>query len=301
MAVVEHLFQVMGSTAHVVVDGSAGMAEVAIRRLEQLHSIWTRFDPDSEVSRIGLGAGEHVPVSPDTITLVARSVDAWLLTDGRFDPTVATAMVRAGYATGRDAHGGAGTPTSTPGATPGCAGIEIDRSAGTVRVPPGTTLDAGGIGKGLAADLVCEEIMSLGATGVMVNVGGDLRVMGGAPGPRGWTVGIDSPYDGGGSLAILHIADGGVATSTPVHRRWRIEGRPAVHLIDPGTGRPATTDVASATVIAAHGWMAEAFAKAAALEGAGAACDLIDDAGLSGIVVDTAGAMSVAARLGAFL
>ena len=78
-------------------------------------------------------------------------------------------------------------------------------------------------------------------------------------------------------------------------------GGPGRHVIDPRTGLPALTDVASVTVLAAHGWMAEVVAGAAAVAGLDYGVRLIDDLGLSGVVVSDAGTVHLSARLGAFL
>ena len=72
----------------------------------------------------------------------------------------------------------------------GCTDIEIDGRE--VRLPAGTGFDSGGIGKGLAADLVAVEVMAAGADGVCVNLGGDLRVLG-TSSDGSWTVAVEHP------------------------------------------------------------------------------------------------------------
>jgi thiamine biosynthesis lipoprotein len=203
-------------------------------------------------------------------------------------------MQRAGY---RSTHVG----SLDPHAGSGCAEIAVDTVGSAVTLPPGVGLDAGGIGKGLAADIVVEELMAMGATGALVNVGGDLRLAGDPPTPDGWTVAIEDPFSAGHHTAVVRVADGGVATTTPDHRRWRGASGQRRHVIDPKTGEPATTDVSSATVIAATGWMAEALAKAATLATSTAAVDLIDEAGAAGIVVSDSRKLTISSRMGEFL
>ncbi len=95
-----------------------------------------------------------------------------------------TALVAAGYdrdfatldagpAAAPDKPGAAGGHDAGP--APGCRGIVIDPIVGAVTLPSGVELDLGGIGKGLAADLVVDELLAAGAAGACVNVGGDLR------------------------------------------------------------------------------------------------------------------------------
>lgn len=297
----EHRFRVMGSRAHVVaVDGMA-LVDYAVCRLHELETAWTRFRPASEVSRLNASAGQPVSVSAETYALVARSIDGWRLTEGRFDPTVLDSIVSAGYDRPLDIEGRSGV--ARPGARPshGCGDIHLDPDNRTVTLPAGTRIDPGGIGKGLAADIVAIELLERGARGAMVNIGGDLRAVGSPPTDDGWIVAVKDPFVPTGTIALPRLDEGAVATTTPDHRRWRTPDGPGRHLIDPRTGSGANTDVASATLLAAQAWMAEAFAKAAALVGFERAVDLIDDAGLSGLVISDSGQLSLSARMGAFL
>jgi thiamine biosynthesis lipoprotein len=301
MAATDHKFRVMGSNAHVVVVGDASLVDYAEHRLRALETAWTRFSPESELSILNASAGRPVVVSEDTFALLARSVDSWRLTGGRFDPTVLGSIVAAGYDRGLNAEGGSGRPTGKGTPAPGCGSIRLQPDSRTVMLPVGTGIDPGGIGKGLAADVVAIELVERGAWGAMVNVGGDLRAVGTPPTANGWVVAIEDPFDAASTITAPRLNEGAVATSTPDHRRWRTPGGPGRHLIDPVSGVGSTTDVASATVLAAQAWMAEAFAKAAALAGFDRAVDVIDDAGLTGIVISDLGAIAISAALGAFL
>jgi len=276
----------MGSDAHViVVGGPCGLDEQARRRIDDLEQRWSRFRPDSEVSELNRRAGEPVRVSGETIELIERAVDAWLLSGGTFDPTVLGAVIRAGYDRSFDELG----PAPPPGRSPlgiGLADIEIDGD--TVRLPAGTGFDPGGIGKGLAADMVVGEVLAAGAEGVCVNLGGDVRVAGARPTGDGWTVAVEHPWSDA-PIAVLGLTAGAVATSTTLKRRWETDGQVRHHLIDPGTGLPSDTDVNLATVVVAAGWAAEVLAKAVLLRGAAHAFDILGGTGAQGLVVDDGG------------
>jgi thiamine biosynthesis lipoprotein len=258
----------MGSTAHVVVLGSraAALAPLCRDRLAQLESRWSRFRHDSEVSVLNRSAGTDVIVSHDTALLVQRAIDGWRVTDGAFDPTVLGAMLRAGYDRDFGLLGDRLDGDVAPGSAlaNGADGIEVDLATRRVYLPPGVGVDPGGIGKGLAADMVAAELLAEGAEGVCVNVGGDVRVAGVAPDERGWRVDLEDP-ESGMPFARVVLADGAVATSSPLRRRWRGTRREVHHLIDPRTGDVADTDARSATVVAAEAWQAEVLAKAAIL------------------------------------
>jgi len=223
--------------------------------------------------------------------LVERAIDAWRVTDGAFDPTVLPALIAAGYdrdfdAVARDQRGTGSVDDPTP--TPGCDGIELDAVVGAIRMPPGVAIDVGGIGKGRAADLLALELLDRGATGVLVDLGGDLRVAGEAPevapGVRGWVVGIDDPLDTGATGRLM-LADGGIATSSRLRRHWTRDGRPMHHLVDPRTGAPATTGLASVTVLAGSACHAEVVAKAAFVLGPARGAALITRLGVTGVMV----------------
>ncbi|MGH9058830.1 MAG: FAD:protein FMN transferase, partial [Acidimicrobiales bacterium] len=263
----------MGSDAHlIVVGGPDRLVDAAAARVHQLEGRWSRFRADSEVSRLNRHAGEAVAVSADTITLVRRAVEAWRISAGAFDPTLLGDLVRAGYDRSFELLDAAPGPGDSR-LGPGVEGITIvdDRC---VRLPLGTGFDPGGIGKGLAADLICDEVLAAGASGVCVNLGGDLRVTGTATGGGPWTVAVDHP-DAAEALALVGLAAGAVATSTTLLRRWTTGGERRHHVIDPHTGLPSTTTLTLAAVVASEAWVAEALAKAVLLGGVEHPFDLL--------------------------
>ena len=121
---------------------------------------------------------------------------------------------------------------------PGLAEAVVDVDAGFVWMPPGVHLDPGAIGKGLAADLVCHELLLAGADGACVGIGGDVRVAGSPDDRDRWSITIDDPLDAGRELTRIDLADGGVATSSRLRRRWSRGGIELHHVVDPRTGRP---------------------------------------------------------------
>ena len=151
------------------------------------------------------------------------AIEAWRVTDGLFDPTVHDALVASGYDRTFDDIDATGTaPSPTPTApVPGPAGIEVDERIGLVVLPPGCHVDLGGIGKGRAADLVIDQLLSTGAVGACVDLGGDVRVGGlTVGGGDDWVIAVDDPDEPGRDLALLRLAGGAVTTSSSVKRRW---------------------------------------------------------------------------------
>jgi thiamine biosynthesis lipoprotein len=293
-------FRAMGSDAEViVVGGRRDLVSRARRRIDELEARWSRFRPDSEVCALTQRAGEAVTVSADTLLLVERAIEAWHLTGGTFDATLLGDLIRIGYDRSFDELGGTPAPGSSE-LHAGCAGIQVDPQRRTVRLAPGTGFDAGGIGKGLAADLVVDELMAAGAAGACVNLGGDLRVTGSSPDDDTWTVGVDHAWSTE-PIVLLGLRDGAVATSTTLRRRWELDGAPRHHLVDPLTGTSSSTDLTSATVIAPRGWVAEVLAKTVLLRVAAHPFDLVDGTGAEALAVDDRGHVSATPGLSAFL
>ncbi len=278
----------MGSDVNVTVDGPPELLDVARDRIDVLERRWSRFLPDSEISTLN-GSGDWIDVSPDTQVLVDRSVAAWELTGGRFDPTILPSLVAAGYRESRSERPGRTTlPVgATPGRAPGLGAIELDGAGGRIRFPADVMFDPGGIGKGLAADLVAEELVAAGAGAAVVSVGGDVRVAGRAPGD--WSIAVEDPFDPNRTIAELTMSRGAVCTSSILAKTWVTADGPRHHLVDPRTGTPAATSTVSATVVTADAWVAEALCTLAILTEPVDALGHLESMGVAAIVVDRDG------------
>lgn len=308
----DRTFRVMGTDARVLVlGGPDDIVENAGRSLASLDARWSRFRWDSELSRLNRNArGRPVRVSECTFSLLARAVDAWHRTGGRFDPTGHDAMVALGY--DRDfarlraeAETVPSRATERTAPLPGCGGILLDPMVHAVTLPDGVALDFGGIGKGYAADLVAAELMAGGAEAVCVDLGGDLRVMGRGPFDDAWEVEFDDPAVAA-ALGRIRITAGAVATSTRLVRRWsrqREDGEleSVHHLLDPVTGTSVTNGLATVTVVAGATWWAEVLAKAAFVAGPQAGASLLRSMGVEGLLVADDGTTTTTPNLAAFL
>ncbi|MGN6188793.1 MAG: FAD:protein FMN transferase, partial [Conexibacter sp.] len=148
--------------------------------------------------------------------------------------------------------------------------VSIDDDAGTIARPPGLRLDSGGVGKGLAADLVACWLARGGRHRFAVDAAGDLRLGGTRTAVRRHEVQIAHPWEAE-PIATLRLRDGAVATSGIGSRLWAAPGCAggfAHHLLDPSTGEPAWTGLVAATALAPTALEAETRAKAALLSGA---------------------------------
>ena len=298
MSVAVERFACFGGACEVRAGGAGAAAAVADarRRLLAWHDRFSRFRPDSELSRFNADPRAAVPASPELLALAAAVNTAGARTGGLVDGTLAREIAAAGYRSDL----GAPVPLALalrlaprrapagPASGARWKRVDADAAAGMVRRPPGVALDSGGLAKGLFADLIAAGLA--GRPGVVVACAGDLRLGGSAPRP----VRIASPF----SDAVLHelrVASGGVATSGISRRSWLdARGRAAHHLLDPATGRPAFTGVVQATALAPTALEAEMLAKAAVLSGPDAAAGRLPYGGV--VVRDDGGHEVVPAR-----
>ena len=278
-------FRAMGTEISVMVVGSdPTLLRIARDRIADLEQRWSRFLPTSEVSRLNDAAGAPVHLSTETLTLLSRARDGFDITRGRFDPFQLRALEALGY---RSSFASMGRPEIQPllaqPRTRSTPLVQIDQAASSAELPVGIGFDPGGIGKGLAADLVAEELMTRGADGVCINLGGDLRVAGRPAGHDSWTISVRDGADDDpcGHLSIL---EGAVATTSRSRRRWTgADGLEYHHVIDPATGRSATTRAVHATAVASMGWQAEVLSTVAFLDGA-AGIALAEELGATALV-----------------
>jgi thiamine biosynthesis lipoprotein len=309
MSLLERSFPVMGARGRLVLaDRVAGpqpsprlehAAAGARALLDDLERRWTRFDAASDLNALTGDPRRELPAHEYVRALIGAGAGAGRRSGGLVDMTLGAQIAQAGY----DRHwAGETAPLSVAlaaappraAASPDPAArwqeLGVDRRAGTIRRPPGVVLDSGGLGKGLAADMVAARLVGLR---FIVDVGGDLALGHGGGGPHEVTV--THPLTGEVAHRF-HLAGGGVATSG-VHRRLWLDrdGAPAHHLLDPCTGRPAWTGLLASTAVGRSALEAEVLAKVALLRGPRGARAVL--AAQGGVLVAEDGAVEVVPAL----
>jgi thiamine biosynthesis lipoprotein len=261
----------MGCRAHLIVgDADDALLDWAGAELERLEQCWSRFRDDSELAHVHNGAGTWVAVSPALLLAFTCAADLHRATAGRFDPTIRAALEAAGY--DRTFECVAADATDNPpnvhlGAAPGFDCVEIDAARARVHIPVGVSIDFGGLGKGLAADLVARGLVQRGARSALVNLGGDMRACGEAP-DGAWTIPVEHPLDPSHVAFHQPLADGALVTSTTRIRAWHRGGVQRHHIVDPATGDSTRTTIVAVVAAAADAFWAEGIAKAIIVAGA---------------------------------
>jgi thiamine biosynthesis lipoprotein len=142
-------------------------------------------------------------------------------------------------------------------------------------------IDTGGTGKGLCADAVALRLRSYAR--FVVDCGGDIAVGGVGAQLEPYEIAVEHPFTGE-PIDVIHLGRGGVATSGLNVRIWQnADGTFGHHLLDPSTGKPAWTGLASATAIGTSALEAETLSKMALLLGPTGARDVLTEQG--GIIV----------------
>ena len=220
--------------------------------------------------------------------------------DGRpVRPDGAAALEAAAYDRSFELVPGEQPARPAPPPAPGCGGFVLDPRLRAVTVPPGVGFDPGGIGKGLAADLVVDALLDEGAAGACIDLGGDGRTAGEPP-PGGWRVGIGDPYDPEQLLAVVALGDHDIATSSRLIRRWTAGGVGRHHLIDPRTGASIDSGLDTVTVVAADAWVAEVPTKAAFVAGPSGVPHLVRQLGAA-LLVESPGTVTCTAGFDALV
>lgn len=247
----------MGTIADVAVVHSdhryaQGAIDAALSELALVERTMSRFRDDSDVGRANLvAAAAPVEVSEGTAIVLAEALHWADVSEGAFDPCLARAV----------ALWDVGSRTAPPpeAAYRRYAGrglhraLELDRSGGHARVlfhEADIGIDLGGIAKGYGVDRAVEALRAWGISDALVNVGGDLYVLGVSEDGDAWKVGVRHPKNPSGLTTTIRLTDRAVATSGDYEQFFDRDGRRYHHILDPATGEPRHSASHSVTVVA---------------------------------------------------
>ena len=286
-------WRALGTSVHVLVtDGELEPARRAVADLlDEVDRAYSRFRPDSELSRLNASGGRPMTVSPLFGAAIEAALRAGRLSDGLVDPTVGRAMRAIGYDADFSRVAAHGEPLVLRlEAIPGWQAVRYDPIHHSVALARGVELDLGSTGKALASDLcAAAALAAMGRGGVLVSLGGDIATAGDPP-DAGWRVlatdDSSTPADADGEVVAIH--GGALATSGTASRRWTRGGIALHHLIDPRTGLPADGPWRTASVVAATCVDANTAATAAIVRGR-SAVPWLEGLGLATRLVSTYG------------
>ena len=254
-------------TVKVYGEGAPEAAREAKERLLALDALWSATREGSDVERLNSGAGEAIALSPKTMRLLRMSAEVREETKGALDVTLAPLLQLWGF-TGGVHRVPTAEEIEAARALTGAGKLKLDEAAGTARLEKGSSVELGAVAKGYAGELVAAELKSRGVRSAILDLGGNIEVIGAREGGAPWRIGLRNPF-GGALLGTVAVTDAAVVTSAIDQRFFTDEaGNRYWHILDPATGKPAASGLASATVVASSGGRADALSTALFVMGA---------------------------------
>ncbi len=266
-----------------VAERAAAAAQAEVDRLDRKYS---HYRDDSLVAQIGASAdaGARILVDNETADLLDFSATLHAQSGGRFDITAGALTKLWDLQSGR---------------IPDAATIERARArCGWDRVQwkrphlrlgvYGMRLDLGGVVKEYAADRAAQVCRDVGIVHGIVDLGGDLAVVGVHPDGSPWLVGIKTPCDTSRAFAQIELHGGGLATSGDYERAVIVDGRRYSHIVDPVSGYPVES-FASVSVVADNCLVAGAASTLGMLLGLREGHDWLIGLGLPFLCIDADG------------
>jgi len=283
-------FRAMGGEMLAILESEMDSPPSILDRVPVWFEEWeqalSRFRSNSELSLLNQTFDQPVKVSDTLWDVFQYALSAETITNGLVTPTVLDAVLEAGYDRNFDAmprdqsrHG-----LRVPSVVNPLSVVTWNEESQTICLPQGVHLDFGGVAKGWAAHQTVERLKEHGPA--LMNAAGDIAISGPRVGGEAWKIGVKNPFVPESDFEILKLKGGGVATSGKDRRRWSRNGQPLHHIIDPHTGRPAETNVMTATVVAPTVMEAEAAAKAILILGGDEGLKWLEsDPVLAGIII----------------
>jgi thiamine biosynthesis lipoprotein len=275
--------ETMGTRCHITLSGSVpknGLRRVQEKitaALDELDAAMSTWNPDSEISRFNaFRKPEPVDVSPEFARVVRRALMISRMTGGAFDPTVKPLVDHWGFGAAADS-----APIERILQSVGWQKVLVKKNT-LIKTHPELQLDLSAIAKGYGVDAVARVIQLAGFKNFLVEIGGEIVAAGTNPHGDAWRIGIESPDPGAafGERILKRITLSGRAMATSGsyrNFRSRADGSRYSHIINPATGMPAESDVASVSVLAASCMDADAAATALFVMGSEKGLALIEN------------------------
>lgn len=237
---------------------------LAVARLQELEHKYSRYRPDSIVSRINAaaGSGAQVAVDDETARLLDYAALLFTQSDGLFDVTSGILRNAWNFRANR-----LPSQAKIEQLLPLIGWQQVQWNKPYVYLPqPGMEVDFGGFVKEYATDQISQLLQEQGVVHGLVNLGGDIRVLGPHPDSSPWIVGIQHPRTAEQAIVKIPLLQGAIATSGDYERFMLVKGVRYCHLLNPYTGWPVASPFASASVLADQCVLAGSFSSIALLK-----------------------------------
>ncbi len=236
-----------------------GEALEIINRLDKMMSF---FEVNSQLSQINQQSGKlWISVDSELFFLIKEAKKHARLTGGVFDITVAS-LVELWQKYGKLKKIPSQSLIEDTLKKVNYKNILIDEERGMVKLHRnGQKIDLGGIAKGYAANRIIQYYQQKGLRSAMINLGGNVALLGGRDDEKPWQIGIQNPLQKRGQcLAIISVSNTAVVTSGDYERFFLENNRIYHHILNPLTGYPASSGLRSVTIIHPDAMLADVLA-----------------------------------------
>ncbi len=244
-------FKAMGSPCEVQlyarrVDQAQAAAALALADIQRLEARYSRYRKDSYLAEINrcAAAGGAMEVDPETASLLDYAQTCYRQSGGLFDIT--SGILRQAW---RFELGKLPDLQQIAGLLDKIGWEKVVWEAPTLRFPmPGMEIDLGGVVKEYAADRAAVLCLQAGIGHGLVNLGGDIKIIGPHPDGGPWRVGIRHPRRNA-VLETVALTSGAMASSGDYERCIVVGNTRYGHVLNPKTGWPVAK-LAAVSVIA---------------------------------------------------
>lgn len=247
------------NTITVYEDVSSDVLDKAEQLLKKLESLWSVTDEQSEIFKVNHAGGNPTEISRETAELLQYALDMCNQTNGALDISLYPVLTAWGFTTG-EYHIPSEQELAEKMQRVGYEKITLSDSM--ITLPSGSEIDLGAVAKGYACDLLTDMLIENDVSSAIISLGGNIQAIGSKPDGSDWNISVQHP-EAGDSLGILSLADASVVTSGAYERYFTGEdGQRYGHILDPATGKPAESGLASVTIIGESGRMCDALSTA---------------------------------------
>lgn len=240
-------------TLRIYDEDKEALLEDGFARVEELADKATVNEPGSEIDKVNEAAGkEPVQVSEDVYPLIETAAEYSEISEGGFDYTIGpiTDLWHIGF---DDARKPEQSEIDAALSLVDYTKVVLNPEEQTVFLTePGMKLDLGAIAKGYIADEVKKLFEEAGVTTAIIDLGGNVIVMGGSPTREGeaWNIGIQDPLsERGETVGTTMQKDRSIVTSGIYERYIEVDGEVYHHLMNPETGYPFENEIAGVSII----------------------------------------------------
>jgi len=274
----------MGTTysVKVVSESELNVSKIEIEnRLDEINRIFSNWDPKSEISLLdSLPSGAWVSASDELRFVLQESVNIMHQTDGVFDPGIGRLIDIWGF--------GPKPVKQKPNremikeALQNSSLLNLDISNEGIKKNIDIHINLSAIAKGYAVDEIAKILINKGQENFIVEIGGEVFAYGEGL-DKEWTVGIEKPNSQ--QVIAIELNNMAIATSGNYRNFFIWEGEKYNHIIDPTSGLPVKSDIASVSVIHPKTMIADAYATAMIVMGSNRAIDLANKLNLSIVLI----------------